>query len=346
MFKFGEHITLDFLGVKKVYPKSFYEKIIYKIAKAAKVQILNFSSHEFKPQGFTLVALLSESHFSFHTFPERGVISFDFFTCGKVHPKIALKILKEEIDHERIVVNSFERSSVSLYDDIYSTPGKKKYYVVNSVLETYTSKAGQFVEIMNLEEFGNALFIDHEIQVAEKDEKIYSSIFFKSSYDLSKNNSNVAIIGGGDGGVARECLENNSNYIDWYELDPEVVESSYKHLPKICSKVRKSNGVNTFWGDAFENIKSVEDSKYDKIFVDLNDDQYCIDLAKKNIKSLQRILKPGGIITAQVGSKEKKPKQVESWCKVLEKSFGNHTISDVHIPSFDCNWNFASSIVK
>jgi hypothetical protein len=35
MFKFGEHITLDFLGVKKVYPKSFYEKIIYKIATEA-----------------------------------------------------------------------------------------------------------------------------------------------------------------------------------------------------------------------------------------------------------------------------------------------------------------------
>ena len=73
---------------------------------------------------------------------------------------------------------------------------------------------GQFVEIMDLEEFGHALFIDHEIQVAEKDEKIYSSNFFKSSYDLSKKNNNVAIIGGGDGGVARACLENNSNYIE------------------------------------------------------------------------------------------------------------------------------------
>ena len=96
MIKVGEHITLDFLGVKKNYSTEFYEKIIYKIAKAAQVEILNVASHKFEPQGFTLVALLSESHFSFHTFPERGVISFDFFTCGKVHPKIALKILKKD----------------------------------------------------------------------------------------------------------------------------------------------------------------------------------------------------------------------------------------------------------
>ena len=346
MIKVGEHITIDFLGVKKDYSPSFYEKAIYKIAKSAKVQILNVNSHKFEPQGFTLVALLSESHMSFHTFPERGVISFDFFTCGKVHPKIALKILRKEIQHERVVTNSFDRNSISLYDDIYSTPGQKKYYVVKNVLERLTTKVGQYVEVLNLEEFGNALFIDHEIQVSEKDEKIYSSSFFKSSYDLSKKNSNVAIIGGGDGGVARACIENNSNYIDWYELDPEVVDVCYKHLPKVCSKVKKSNKIKTFWGDAFESIKSVEDSKYDKIFVDLNDDQYCIDLASKNMKGLKRILKKGGVITAQVGSNDKKPKQVNNWCKVLEKSFGNVTLSGAHIPSFDCNWNFASSIMK
>ena len=64
------------------------------------------------------------------------------------------------------------------------------------------------------------------------------------------------------------------------------------------------------------------------------------------MKALKRILKPGGVITAQVGSKDKKPKQVENWCNVLEKSFGNVNVSGVYIPSFDCNWNFASSIMK
>ena len=83
MIKVGEHITIDFLGVKKDYSPEFYEKKLFtKIAKAAKVEILNVA-HKFEPQGFTLIALLSESHFSFHTFPERGVISFDFFTCGR-----------------------------------------------------------------------------------------------------------------------------------------------------------------------------------------------------------------------------------------------------------------------
>ena len=346
MIKVGEHITLDFLGVKKDYPPDFYEKIFYKISKKAKVELLKISSHKFEPQGFTSVALLAESHMSFHTFPERCVVSFDFFTCGKISPRVALNILKKEINHTRIVVNNFDRSSIALKDDIYSTQGQKKYYVVNDILEKLVSKVGQKLEILNLEEYGNALFIDDELQVAEKDEKLYSSTFVKSGTDICKRKGIAAVIGGGDGGVVRECLQNNFNFVDWFELDPQVVELSYKHLPKITSRIKKSNKVKTYWGDAFKSIKSIENSKYDNIFVDLNDDQYCIDLAKRNMKDLKRILKKGGAITAQVGCHDKKPKQVKNWTKVLETSFGNTNLSEIFIPSFDCRWNFISSYNK
>ena len=346
MIKVGEHITLDFLGVKNDYPPDFYEKIFYKISKKAKVELLKISSHKFEPQGFTSVALLAESHMSFHTFPEREVVSFDFFTCGKISPRVALNILKKEIDHKRIVVNNFDRSSVALKDDIYSTPGQKKYYVVNDILEKLVSKVGQKLEILNIEEFGNALFIDDELQVSEKDEKLYSSTFVKSGTSICKKKGIAAVIGGGDGGVVRECLQNNFNFVDWFELDPQVVELSYKHLPKITSRIKKSNKVKSYWGDAFKSIKSIEDSKYDHIFVDLNDDQYCIDLAKRNMKGLKRILKKGGALTAQVGCQDKKPKQVKNWTKVLETSFGNTNLSEIFIPSFDCRWNFISSSNK
>jgi len=85
------------------------------------------------------------------------------------------------------------------------------------------------------------------------------------------------------------------------------------------------------WGDAFESIKSVKEDTYDHIFVDLNDDQFCIDLAAKNMDSLVRILKPKGVITAQVGSQDKKPKQVENWMNVFNQSFGNTKLSRISI---------------
>ncbi len=344
MIKVGEHITLDIIGTDKEYDPSVYERVIKEIAKAAKVTILNISKYKFEPQGFTILALLAESHISFHTFPEKGIISFDFFTCGKISPSVALDIIKKEFKHTRIVKKKFNRDTKSLYHDIYSSSGLQKSYVVNNVIADFKSKVGQHIEILDLEQFGKSLFIDGEIQVAESDEYLYSSTFVNAGLKLNKVKEKAAIIGGGDGGVARECISKGFNFIDWYELDPEVVEICSKHLGEISKKSTEKNSVKCIWGDAFESIKSVEDDKYDKIFVDLNDDQFCIDLAAKNMDSLVRILKPNGVITAQVGSQDKKPEQVKKWLDVFNKNFGNTTLDRVYIPSFDCSWNFSSSI--
>ena len=165
MIKVGEHIILDILGTTIDYEPKFFEKLVYKIAKKAKVTVLEISKYKFEPQGFTLVALLAESHISFHTFPEKKMISFDFFTCGKVNPIVALDVLKKEIKHKRIIKKEFNRDTIAYYDDIYSNPGLKKFYIVNNVLEDFTSKVGQHIEILELEQFGKSLFIDNELRV-------------------------------------------------------------------------------------------------------------------------------------------------------------------------------------
>jgi len=344
MIKVGEHVTLDIIGTKKEYDASFFEGLVNKIAEKAKVTVLNISKYKFEPQGFTLVALLAESHMSFHTYPEKGIISFDFYTCGKVSPSIALEVIKKEIDHKRIIKKELNRDTISFYHDITSTKGLKKNYLVKEVLEDFTSKVGQHIEILDLVEYGKSLFIDNDLQVTESDEHIYSGTFVNSALKLNKSRDRAAIIGGGDGGVARECVSKGFGFIDWYELDPEVVEACKKHIGSIGKNATEKNSVKCVWGDAFESIKKVEDDSYDKIFIDLNDDQFCIDLAAKNMDSLVRILKPDGVITAQVGSQDKKPKQVDSWLNVFNKNFGNATLDRVYIPSFDSSWNFYSSI--
>ena len=68
MTKVGEHITLDIIGNNEELDPLFFEKVIYKVAEAAKVTVLKISKYKFEPQGFTILALLAESHMSFHTF--------------------------------------------------------------------------------------------------------------------------------------------------------------------------------------------------------------------------------------------------------------------------------------
>lgn len=348
MVRIGEHITLDILGTTQEYDISFYESLVYKIAKEAQVTVLQVSKHKFEPQGMTMLALLAESHMSFHTFPEHGIISFDFFTCGKVHPSIAIDILKEAIEHTKIIKKEFKRDTEepsSLYDEVdnCTSQGIKKAYAVNEVLEDFTSKAGQHIEVLDLKEFGHTLFIDKSLQVATKDEHLYSSTFVNASLKLNDTKGRAAIIGGGDLGVARECVAQEFEAVDLYELDPEVVQVCDKYLGSVGNNVASNGAVKCVWGDAFENIKTASDNTYDKIFVDLTDDDYCINLTFKNMNELKRVLKSQGVITAQVGSNDIQSKQVEKWLNAFNEAFGNAVLDEVYIPSFDCHWNFASS---
>ena len=90
------------------------------------------------------------------------------------------------------------------------------------------------------------MFIDGEIQVASTDEHLYSSTFVGAGLKLNKSNERAAIIGGGDGGVARECISKKFNFIDWFELDPEVVEVCSKHLGDIGKKATEKNSVKVY----------------------------------------------------------------------------------------------------
>ncbi|WP_158735805.1 adenosylmethionine decarboxylase [Alteribacillus sp. YIM 98480] len=49
---------------------------------AAGATILSLQSHRFDPQGVTVLAMLSESHMSIHTYPEKGFCGIDCYTCG------------------------------------------------------------------------------------------------------------------------------------------------------------------------------------------------------------------------------------------------------------------------
>ena len=44
--------------------------------------VIDSKAHHFEPHGVTAFVILAESHFSIHTWPERGTAAVDIFTCG------------------------------------------------------------------------------------------------------------------------------------------------------------------------------------------------------------------------------------------------------------------------
>lgn len=79
-----------------------------KIADVCKVHIIKTISHKFDPQGVSTLALISESHISFHTWPEKGYLNLVFYTCGKEHPKNAIPVLKKAFRHSKMAQKIFE----------------------------------------------------------------------------------------------------------------------------------------------------------------------------------------------------------------------------------------------
>ena len=60
----------------------FIRESLRKAVEHANATLIEEVKYEFTPQGITAVCLLSESHISIHTWPEKRYAALDIFTCG------------------------------------------------------------------------------------------------------------------------------------------------------------------------------------------------------------------------------------------------------------------------
>lgn len=64
-------------------------------------KIGNTNFHDFPVQGLTAFQVLSESHISVHTYPEKQSYYFDVYSCKEFDYNGIIEILKEELgEHE------------------------------------------------------------------------------------------------------------------------------------------------------------------------------------------------------------------------------------------------------
>jgi S-adenosylmethionine decarboxylase len=80
----GKHMICDFKDIKNLNllnDCNELNNILKDICKLHDFQILNEIHHSFQPIGISIIFLLSESHISIHTFPEKNHMSFDIYTC-------------------------------------------------------------------------------------------------------------------------------------------------------------------------------------------------------------------------------------------------------------------------
>lgn len=126
---FGEHITIDGYGGNPDYlnDKDRVLKVIDELPdllgmnKLSKPEVFHAEGNDDKdPGGWTGMVVINESHISVHTFPRRGFVSADVYTCRNgMDIEFIINYFKEIFDLKDIESNFIQRGTKYPADNIY-----------------------------------------------------------------------------------------------------------------------------------------------------------------------------------------------------------------------------------
>lgn len=179
--------------------------------------------------------------------------------------------------------------------------------------------------------------LDNIIQCSMRDEFSYQEMIAFLPLCNHANPKKVLIIGGGDGGVAREVLKHPIvETVDQVEIDNRVIDLSRKYLPQMSSSF-DNRKLNLTIGDGFEYLRAIE-NMYDVIITDSSDP---IGPAKKlytetYYELIKRALRPGGVMCSQGSSFWLDEEHIKTIMKNCRKHFNNVVYGVTSIPSYPC----------
>ncbi|MCR5481643.1 MAG: polyamine aminopropyltransferase [Clostridia bacterium] len=151
----------------------------------------------------------------------------------------------------------------------------------------------QELRIFENEEFGKFMVLDGYIQITEKDEFIYHEMISHPAMAVNPDVKKVLIIGGGDGGTAREISRYKSiERIDMVEIDEGVVNACKKYIPQTSAVFSNEPRLNLIIGDGLKFVENAPDAAYDLILVDSTDpegpgeDLFTVDFYRNCFRAL------------------------------------------------------------
>lgn len=161
----------------------------------------------------------------------------------------------------------------------------------------------QRIDVFDSEEFGKFISLDGEIVFSEKDEFIYDEMVTHVPMAVHPCVKDVLIIGGGDGGVAKELLQYDCvEHIDVVETDEMFVEVSRKFFPEVACALDDPR-VEVHYDDGLRFLRNKK-AKYDLIINDSTDPFGHTEglFTKEFYGSCYSALKEDGIMVYQHGS--------------------------------------------
>ncbi len=128
----------------------------------------------------------------------------------------------------------------------------------------------QKVEVVSTQGHGNMLLNDGLIMLSERDEFIYHEMIAHVPMFCHPNPKKILIIGGGDGGTAREVLRHDcAEKVVMVEIDEMVVDACKKHFPSVSCALDDPRR-ELLIGDGVKYVAST-DEIFDIVIIDSTD---------------------------------------------------------------------------
>jgi len=161
----------------------------------------------------------------------------------------------------------------------------------------------QKIEVVQSLDFGKMLVLDGVINLTERDEFVYHEMLAHIPLFSHPDPQQILIVGGGDGGTAREVVKHKGiKRIQLVEIDGEVISVSKKYFPSLARALDHPQ-VNVLVMDALRYLKETEET-FDVILIDSTDpviEQSGGLFTVSFYKDCLNALTERGILAAQVG---------------------------------------------
>ncbi|KAH8385099.1 hypothetical protein KR200_003878 [Drosophila serrata] len=215
-------------------------------------------------------------------------------------------------------------------------PGQSFSLKIKEVIHEEKSKF-QDIKIVETETYGRCLILDGIIQCTARDEFSYQEMISFLPLCAHPNPKKVLIVGGGDGGVAREVVKHPLvEEVHQVEIDDRVVDLSKKYLPAMACGF-ESEKMRLTIGDGFDYMKNHK-NEFDVIITDSSDPiGPAVSLFQESYYELMKhALKDDGIVCSQGGSFWLDLDYIKKTMSGCKEHFGKVAYAVTSVPSYPC----------
>ena len=199
----------------------------------------------------------------------------------------------------------------------------------------------QRVTIIDSDRYGKGLLLDGCWMTAERQERHYHEAIVHPALCSAAAIERVLVIGGGDGGTARECLRHPEvRHLDLVEIDGLVVEWCQQHLPAIGGSAWNDPRLRLTVGDGIAWAAQAADASYDVVIVDGSDPAGPAEglFNRSFFEQCRRILRPGGVLATQSESPEAFESVHLALVRLLRELFGHADPLYGWVPMYPSGW--------